>query len=662
MSLSNVRNMLHRWAALTLLMLAASLSACHSSSAPTDVAASTQLAATEVKSSQWTTLGTRGSESAPAQLITGQADAKWTDYDPPFTYPGQITQKTQYITMPDGIQLATYVTLPAAANGQAAGPFPTILIQTSYNGGVAALGATFVPLLSALGGADPYFVKHGYAVVVVDVRGTGQSQGVWEAFGEKEQSDYGQVVQWVAAQPWSNGKIGLFGVSYLGITAVITAAQNHPEVKAAFPIVPIGDGYRDIVFTGGQVNPTFIPFWLSLVTVLGVTNPEALTNPQTGVPVVITHLLNAVTQFQVPTILNGVLGTPETAYDGDFWAVRSPLEKDQQITVPTFVVGGLHDLFQRSEPITYERIKHNAPAKLLIGPWNHLQSATGEGLPVDGVPPLNHIALQWFDQYVKGLQVGAAEQPNVTQFVLGHGHYATASDWPHPQAQAQRLYLHGDKSLSTTQPVAGEATNLTVQQPLNGLCSMSLEQWTAGLTGYIPLPCQSDSALAEALDVVYETAPMAADTYINGPIQADLWVATTATDASVSVRVDDVSGSTVTPLTNGLQTLSMRAVDASRSRYLDGQMITPWHPYTQASVVPVGSGNIVKVSVEIFPTSALIKKGHKLRIAVGPSNIAQGLPPVPTLLNSLAGALTIYSDAQHPSSVVIPVVPAAALQ
>src|SRR3546814_6030393 len=94
-----------------------------------------------------------------------------------------------------------------------------------------------------------------------------------------------------------------------------------------------------------------------------------------------------------------------------------------------------------------------------MGPWTHIQAAVGSGLPADGVPPLNHIELRWFDQYVKGMDVGAETMPNVTQYVLGLDHYVTARDWPHPDARAQRLYLRGDKSLSADAPAADEAPN-----------------------------------------------------------------------------------------------------------------------------------------------------------------------------------------------------------
>lgn len=647
-----------------LLCVALSLSGCGgdggstvatNDNAPTDSNTNPQPAAVS-----WTTLGTRATTAQPGTSIKSHAGAKWVDYNPPVLYAGIARQATQYITMPDGTKLAAYVTLPADASGKpASSTFPTVLVQTSYNGGNAQYTAS---IGAALGGADPYIVQHGYATVVVDVRGTGQSQGSWDAFGADEQSDYGHVVDWVTRQPWSNGAIGLYGVSYLGITTVITAAQNHPAVKAAFPIVPIGDGYRDIVFTGGQTNLTFIPAWFGLVSVLSLTDPTLLTDPAIGLPAVLQHLVSAVTTFQLPTMLQALLGTTATAYDGAFWATRSPLENDDRIMVPTFVVGGLHDLFQRSEPLTYEAIKTQAPAKLLIGPWTHLQAAMGNGLPVDGVPPLNHIQLQWFDQYVKGMNVGADALPNVTQYVTGYGHYATATDWPHPQVQAQQLFLRGDKSLSTTAPAAHETANQVAQQPLNGACSMSLSQWTAGLTGFLPLPCQTDDTLAEAADVKFETPPMPADVYLNGPIEADVWISTTALDAGVSVRIDDVDAAgNVTPLTDGLQTASLRAVDASRSRMMNGLSIQPWHPFTPGSVQTLTPGQAVMVPVEVFPTSALIAKGHKLRVAVGASNLPQGVPPLPTLLNGLVGVLTVYSDADHPSKVVLPVVPATAL-
>ena len=632
-----------------MVMMAVVLTGCGSGQPVSGTAASA--------ASNWTTLGTRNAQSVPQTTITSNAGAKWVDYNPAVLYPKTVTTNNLFITMSDGVQLAASVTLPADASGKAIpGKFPTILTQTGYNKDIGA----FIP---ALGGADQYLVEHGYAHVVVDTRGTGRSEGEWTAFGDTEQADYYPTVEWVTQQSFCDGRVGLYGASLLAITAVLTAEKQHPAVKAAFPIVPMGDGYRDIVFNGGEVNIGFIPLWLTLVTGLSLVDTSFYQDPAEALQAELEHVLGAVTNFQVPVLLKAVTGDPGTVYDGDFWAQRSPIENTPKVQVPTFIVGGLHDIFQRGEPNLYEQLKNHVPTKLLLGPWTHVQAALGQGLPVDGVPVLDHIALQWFDQYEKGMAVGADQLPNVTQYLYGQGHFVTAQDWPNPQASAQQWYLHSDKSLSTATPAAGDAAIQMPQEPLEGICSESTSQWTAGLLGLLSLPCFTNDNLAETLEVKYDSAAMTQDFYINGPIMADLWISTTALDAGVVVRVDDVgTDGKAFALTNGIQYASLRAVDSSRSRYLDGQMIQPWHPYTQASVQKVGSGDLVELQVEVFPTSAVIQSGHKLRIAVGASDFPHGLPPLPDLVQSLLGVLSVYSDADHPSRVVLPVVPVSAIQ
>ncbi|MFQ3216744.1 CocE/NonD family hydrolase [Paraperlucidibaca sp.] len=605
-------------------------------------------------------LGTRSAESETYGSAAPAADSAWSDYDPAPTFSSSKEIPLQFITMDDGVKLAVKVTLPSNAANVNEGPFPIILVQTSYN---TSLGS-FTP---AIGGADPLMTSHGYATVVVDVRGTGNSQGEWEAFGEREQKDYSQVVEWAATQSWSDGRIGLFGVSYLGITTMLTAQQQHPAIKAAFPIVPLGDAYRDIVFTGGQVNPTFIPLWITLVTGLGALPLEGIAaDPATGITALLSHITGAVTNFQVPTILKALLGDQGTAADGDFWAKRSPLENADKIKVPTFVVGGLFDLFQRSEPLWFERLKGSVPTKLLLGPWTHIEAAgvPSNGLPQDGVPELNKIQLRWFDQYVKGLPVGADRMPNVTQYVLGEERYVTSSDWPHAQMRPQQYFFQADKSLLKDQPSEKASQSIALQAPIFGLCSQSLSQWTAGIAGLLPLPCFDDDSINQKSSVVFSTPALEDDLYINGPIQANVWMTTTAQETSVSVRISDFDPATgkSRPLSNGLLSASFRAVDESRSRIIDGVMIQPWHPFTTESVLPVKPNEPMLMQVEIFPTSAKIAKGHSLKVSLSTSNLAQGLQPVlSSLIKGPLGLATFLVGPEHPSSVVLPVVPNSAL-
>lgn len=602
--------------------------------------------------------GSDGGDARDAGDAGGSADAQWFTYERAADYPGLVQLPEQKVAMSDGVELSVKVALPADASGAAvAGRFPVILTQTGYNKSLASV----VPAFPTFNG---FLVQRGYAHVAVDVRGTGVSGGEWEAFSAREQQDYREIMDWVATQSWSNGRVGTWGPSFMGITQIFTAAHQHPAHQAVFAIVPMADAYRDIVFAGGQVNVGFIPLWMGLVTGLGVmpADPSAQT-PQ----ILVEHLAGALTNFQVPVIAQAVLGVNGQNYDGPFWRTRSPIEVADRIKIPTFIVGGLNDIFQRGEPLLYETIRRNTTAKLLIGPWTHIDASSGAGLPVDGVPDLDHIALMWFDQYLKDKDAGAARVPNVTQYLTGLGHYAVAADWPHPQAQPQRWFLRGDNSLTTAQPGAGEASHPTLPIPVAGLCSLSTAQWTAGALGVVPLPCFSGDNTLNELPllgaITYSSAPMDQDYYFNGPIQADLWVSSAMPDAGIAVRVTDVDeGGSSHELTNGILTASLRQVDASRSRLLGGQMIQPWHPYTEASRQPLEAGVPVLASVEIFPTSAVIRKGHRLRIAISTADFPHGLPPVTDLLDQLLGVLTVYSDAEHPSSVVVPVVPVSAIR
>ena len=589
--------------------------------------------------------GCGGGKSAPAQDVSVEPDKVWSDYQRPAEYSGVVAEDV-FIEVTDGTRLAARLTRPAAPDGTAVDtPLPVILTITGYN---ARLIST------AMGGAG--LVERGYVHLYVDERGTGGSGGTWESFGEQAQADFLEVLNWIDEQSFSDGNVGTWGASYMGITQFLTAQHQHPSHKAMFAIVPMGDAYRDIVFTGGQINAGFIPLWMGLVSGLGVLPVATLqNNPVDGVGVLLDHVAGSVAQFAVPTIAQAVLGSAQ-AYDGPFWRVRSPLEVADRVKIPTFLVGGLNDLFQRGTPMLYEAIKDQAEAKLLIGPWTHLGGSSGEGLPRDGVPALDAIALQWFDRYLKGMDSGAEQQPDVTQYVYGEERYVVEPDWPHPHARAVKLHLRGDRSLGAEQPGADEGANLVLQQPVNGLCSTSASQWTAGLIGMLPV-CGDDNRITEILEITYTTAPQEQPLYVNGPIQANIWMSTTALDAGLVVRITDVApDGRSRELTNGIQTASMRALDPLRSRYLDGEMIQPWHTFVEADKAQPGMGSVVEVNVEVFPSSFVIQPGHALRVSVGASDMPHGLPPLPDLLTGLTGLLTIYSDAAHPSNVVLPVV------
>ena len=228
----------------------------------------------------------------------------------------------------------------------------------------------------------------------------------------------------------------MYGVSYLAITQLFTAAQRPPHLKAIFPILPMGDAYRDMVFPGGQNNVGFIPFWLALVSGSALIPPSyALSgNPDDlarGLETLASHALNF-PGFDANFELDAMAG--EGAYDGPRWKTSSPIEVVDKVTVPTFIVGGLHDIFQRGEPLLYERLKNRVPTRLLIGPWTH--TTVGEGLPADGVPAIDQIALRWLDNYLKGIDTDVKAIPKVTQYTCGEERYETQPDWPAAEPRA----------------------------------------------------------------------------------------------------------------------------------------------------------------------------------------------------------------------------------
>ncbi|WP_052342661.1 CocE/NonD family hydrolase [Bacillus sp. EB01] len=558
-------------------------------------------------------------------------------YDRPEQYASFTTKKDFFIKMRDGIILTADVHLPDGP-----GPFPVILTQTPYNKN-----------MNSSENLNEYFIKRGYAHLVVDVRGTGSSQGTWDSFGESEQLDGKELVEWAASQQWSNGKVGLYGSSYRAINQLLTAAHQPEGLKAIFPIVPMGDMFRDILMSGGTVNTGFIPLWLGLVTGSGLMPPTyTLSEPILASSVLLGHA-GQTTGFPTSTLAS-VLTGGEFAYDGPQAWMRSPLSVADRIKVPAFFAGGLHDLFQRGTPLLYERLKANGiQTKLLMGNWTH--GNYGSGLPADNVPTLDHLALRWFDQYLKGINTNIGSIPDVTQYVIGEDKFVVQPGWPHQKTVAQQFYLRAGGLLTKETPSLLEMPKSMLQQPLNGVCSGSTNQWMAGIPD--PIPCTKDNRLTELTELTYTTAPASSDLRVSGPIAAKIFAKTTARELVLSVRVTDVSpdGSS-REITAGWLAASHRAVDESKSRFLDGQMIQPWHPFTREAAMDVTPNEVMELNVEIFPSNFVIKEGHKLRVAIGPSDFPHSMSPAPQLLNQLGGIATIMNTKQYPSSIVLPVV------
>ena len=603
---------------------------------------------------------------AAAVLAAGQARAATTSYN--------VTSGVR-ITMNDSVLLDSDEYVPTEGC-----PCPTILVQTPYG-----------KSSSAVAEGNPIFPSNGYAMIVVDVRGTGASEGSWDSFGALEQGDSATLVQWAASRPFSNGVIGLSGVSYGAINQFLTVEQPGTEaVKAIFPIVPMADSYRDVTWAGGTEDSGFIPLWLGLVNGLAmIPAQDSLSQPKIALNAESQHVLD-LGQFAGPVVLDAALGGfemmlptvlqtyPDQAYDGPFYQLRSPIRNITKVRVPTFIVGGTWDLFQRGEPILFRALKlSRAKKKLMIGPWYH--TTAGAGLTADDgsspvhdtkgtlLPSLNNLQLAWFDRWLKGMHNGVDKFPAVETYYLGAGKWAPDKRYPASRTRYERWYLSAASGSGTSlyagslAPAAdGGETQVTIPWiPVNGVCSRSTTQWTAGLAALAT--CENDNQPSELLSATFTTPPFTAPYAISGPIDATIWISSTNTDAQVVATLSDVDASGASSqITAGTLVASLRALTPAPcgsivtdcSIYAKGALIEPWHPYTRASQVALTSGEPTQLEIEIFPTTAVIQPGHSLRLTIGTGDFPHETPTVSTVVDSL-GIDTLDLGPDHPSSIYL---------
>jgi putative CocE/NonD family hydrolase len=481
----------------------------------------------------------------------------------------------------------------------------------------------------------------------------------------------------------------------MAISALFAAARRPDDIDAVFASIPMGDAMRGTVGIGGLLNATFMSQWMALTHTLSTQNViTALFNPRYMGQLMRTtrEHIDQIDAYHLPLINAALDNDPRYNFDGDFWRLRSPIEQIDRIKAPTFITGALNDIFQRDSGLLYEKLKQNGvDTRLIIHDGTHVVNFMAQHVGNELVPAVDFLMLQWFDHYLKSLDTGVDQIPNVSQYVRnfptadspsqpGHGRYVTAEDWPHPQARAHRWYLHAGGQLAQESPTVEQAP-VVMTNPAHpegrafrqgGLlrfdvaihdgteCSRSFYQWNLGIA--VPQPCFTSTNKTPQQRLLFESEPMTEDYFINGPIQADIWISSTVSEAVVSVALEEVSSRRALPLTDGQLLASKRAVDPQRSRYLDGQMIQPWHYFTQAQHQPLVPGEVVKMSIELFPTAAVIRKGNRMRISISPSNQAQAMLNFPLQALAEGGVTTVHMSPEHPSSVVLPVVPLAWLR
>jgi len=566
-----------------------------------------------------------------------------------------ITQNGVPMKTRDGVTLYSDIYRPKAD-----GKFPVILMRTPYDKSVGWAAAPAYQIAT-----------HGYVVVVQDVRGRYTSEGDWYPFRHESNDGY-DTIEWAAALPSSNGKVGMMGGSYVGATQMLSAIAHPPHLAGICPVVTASNYHDGWTYQGGALEQWFDQNWTTQLATNTMWRWIAKnTNALLGAPVLpLTHYPT----FNYASLPAGPDATAQLApyyldwlahpdYDG-YWKQWSIEEHFSDIQIPALHIGGWYDIFLAGTLRNYMGIKaHGATdearkgQRLLVQIGGHAGFGRRIGDVEFGDDALKFtstdVVLAWYDYLFKGVQNKFATVP-VRIFVMGENKYHQESDWPPPENKLTRYYLHssgsanslrGDGGLSLTPPKK-ETPDKFTYDPANPVPTIG-GSLCCDAAHYEPGP-RDQRAVENRNDVlVYSTKPLAEDMEVTGPVTFELWASSSAVDTDFTAKLVDVSpGGFAMNLTDGVL----------RMRYRD----------SQEKPELMNPDQIYKISVDLWATGNVFKKGHILRLEVSSSNF----PRFDRNLNTGADQATsrefvsatnmILHDAEHPSALLLPVIPAGA--
>jgi putative CocE/NonD family hydrolase len=567
-----------------------------------------------------------------------------------------VTQNGVSMKTRDGVKLYADIYRPSAD-----GKFPVILMRTPYDKSVGWAAAPAYQVAA-----------HGYVVVVQDVRGRYTSEGEWYPFRHESEDGY-DAVEWAAALPSSNGKVGMIGGSYVGATQMLAAVAHPPHLAGICPAVTASNYHDGWTYQGGALEQWFDQNWttqLATNTLWRLIKKD--TNALVGAPTLpLTHY----PAFNYAALPAGAGSTAELApyyldwlahpeYDA-YWKQWSIEEHFADIQVPALHIGGWYDIFLTGTLRNYMGIKARGGTeaarrgqRLLIQIGGH----AGFGRRIGDIEfgdeavkfPSTEVVLAWYDYLFKGVENEFADAGRpVHVFVMGENRYHTESDWPPPEGRLTRYFLHssgaanalgGDGGLSVTPPKKENPDKFTYD-PANPVPTIGGSLCCDG-EHYEPGPRDQRAAENRNDVLVYSTKPLAVDMEVTGPVTLELWTKSSTVDTDFTAKLVDVSPTGfATNLTDGIL----------RMRYRESQekpeMMNP--------------DQIYRISVDLWATSNVFRKGHIVRLEVSSSNF----PRFDRNLNTggeqatsrdfVPATNTILHDAEHPSALLLPVISAA---
>ncbi len=574
-----------------------------------------------------------------------------------------------YLPMCDGCRLAVDVYLPEQSAGGPApsGKLPTILILTPYYRRFAlkedaAAGVENTPNAAKY---RDVFVPRGYALVVVDVRGTGASFGTRDSFrSPAEREDFREIADWIVAQPWSDGVIGSTGISYLGAAALFLASTGHPAVKAVAPLFAVWNTYVDHFYPGGVLLNRLAASYDEIMMGLDHDRRDLLakvpyfSDPSFGGPQPVDDdrsgsLVRAAVQghlgnFHMPDFITEFRFTDDRLpYDPSFGTPSfSPYHYAEGIReeVAIYSVSGWMDGagFANGAIARFLSLP-NKRQHLLLGPWDHGGRANASPFR-DAVEPRFAVlaeVLRFFDHYLMRRDTGLSAEAPVHYFSMHEETWHAAPAWP-PVTETKRLALGGDGTLADAPGADGE-DRYQVDFTVGTGQSTRHERLAAEDTReYYPDWRGRDERMLR-----YTSEPLAADAEVSGHAVVDLWMASSEGDAAVHVYLSEVEGDgNVRYVTEGvLRALHRReAAPEPRQRWS-----WPFRTFARADAQPMPSGQLENLRFALLPTSWTFRRGSRVRLAIAGADIdhygqvPHGRPPLLTVRRgrTMASAITL---------------------
>jgi putative CocE/NonD family hydrolase len=576
---------------------------------------------------------------AAANLLIGAARAA----DPfAVTFEPDVAMKTR-----DGVTLYADVFRPKAD-----GRFPVLLQRTPYG--------KSNDISIALRGA-----ARGYVMIVQDVRGRFASEGEWYVFKHESEDGY-DAVEWAAALPYSNGKVGMFGGSYVGATQMLAAIAHPPHLAGICPFVTGSNYHENWTYQGGAFEQWFSESWTSRLA--KDTFDRQLTRATDAVvgdsqlPLASYPLFNT-SGFRTSELMASLapyyldwLAHP--AYD-DYWRAWSIQEHYADITVPMLSIAAWYDIFQGGSLQNYVGLKNQAGSEAARGGQHLLVTLGGHAgqerkvgdVDFGAVAEFNDddATLDWYDYLFKGAQNEFAQKP-VTIFVMGLNQWRQEDDWPLARAKNTKYFLHsqgaansagGNGSLSTKAPNS-EPPDHYVYDPANpvptigGPLCCDPAHLKPGARDQRPAETRADV-------LVYSTRAFPEDVEVTGPVNVELYVESSALDTDFTAKLVDVGpDGFARNLTDGI----------IRARYRDSR--------EKAELLK--PGEVYKLTIDLWSTSNVFLKGHALRLEISSSNF----PRFDRNLNTaespesgqqfISATNVIFHDHKHPSALILPIV------